>query len=456
MTSLEDNLRATLRARAESVAPLGDVLARVEIRARGLRRRRTVSAVVAGVAVLAGVSVAVPLLDRGEERVSFAGPSPAPSAAPSASAVAGPPQAFDPARPWEYRGDPSVLNGLGSAAPGVWGDAHGVDDIGVAPLFGQVYEPSGRAELVFVATTDRPYLVVARAAPAGTSARPELLLDVPLPSTPVLALALPGDEAARLLLLAGPQVTTLQYGPDSASEFSDLAALAPGVGTGPLDGNLTTDLIRAATPDGTEVYRGPAPDPAGADSTLPRPDNALDWPTRGTVDPALEARAVRAFATAFGDPGAVVGHTVLFAGANDSGQRYVVLQAWLGDGPAFSFAWIETPGRDPEPVLQPAIAADEKVVAILLTGIPGRTTDELVVVPVPGTGQVLYRPTANGRFAPVSDTGLEASDGVVLVGRERGADGDAIRLLDGDGRTDRPPLFEGTVFDLLCGINGCG
>ncbi len=149
-----------------------------------------------------------------------------------------------------------------------------------------------------------------------------------------------------------------------------------------------------------------------------------------------------------------VGHTVLFTGGNDAGQRYIVLQAWIGAGPAYSFGYVQTPGRDPEPVLQPAIAADEKIVAILLTGIPGGTADELVVVPVPGTGQVLYRQSPQASFAPVDH--LPGGDGVAVVERAYGADTDELQLLDGDGRGDRPPLFQSTVFDLLCGISGCG
>ena len=58
------------------------------------------------------------------------------------------------------------------------------------------------------------------------------------------------------------------------------------------------------------------------------------------------------------------------------------------------------------------------VVAILLTEIPGRTIDELVVLPQPGTGEVLYKTAGTDQGRPVTVEGL---DGVALVDRELGA-----------------------------------
>jgi len=69
------------------------------------------------------------------------------------------------------------------------------------------------------------------------------------------------------------------------------------------------------------------------------------------------------------------------------------------------FGWIESPGRAPEPVLQPLTEPGEPVVAILLTEIPGRTTDALIV--------------------------------------------------DGNGDPANP-TFDGTVLRLLCSQKGCG
>ena len=149
---------------------------------------------------------------------------------------------------------------------------------------------------------------------------------------------------------------------------------------------------------------------------------------------------------------------MLFLGSNDPGQRYVVMQAWTAGQPAQSFGWIETPGRDPEPVLQPPLVEGEQVVAILLTQVPGQTSDELVVVPAPGTGQVLY-----GGYDDLTPASMPSElDGVALVDRPYDAQEDVLRLLDGDGRPLPMPGDVGgpsgqvRVFDLLCGVKGCG
>ena len=51
--------------------------------------------------------------------------------------------------------------------------------------------------------------------------------------------------------------------------------------------------------------------------------------------------------------------------------------------------------------------------------------------------------------------GQDFLDGVVLVDRDRTADRDRLQLLDGDGDPARP-LFQGPVFNLLCGLKECG
>jgi hypothetical protein len=96
----------------------------------------------------------------------------------------------------------------------------------LTPLWGQVDEPSGQVELVFVATVDgEARWGLARSSESG----PEFPVDEPLPSPAVaLAAALSGDEVARLVVVAAPEVGALEHSPDDASEFATMQELAPG------------------------------------------------------------------------------------------------------------------------------------------------------------------------------------------------------------------------------------
>src|SRR4051812_40613978 len=80
MTPLDDELRRTLSARAETVAPSSDPLTGIESRARGLRRRRPAGAVPGAVAAIAAGAPAGPaLMPGGKDRLEPAGPSPTPT-----------------------------------------------------------------------------------------------------------------------------------------------------------------------------------------------------------------------------------------------------------------------------------------------------------------------------------------------------------------------------------------
>ena len=84
-----------------------------------------------------------------------------------------------------------------------YGARHGGAGALLTPLWGQVDEPSGRSEMVFLATvgTEDRWGVV-RSSESGA----EFVVDEPLPDQ-VLALAavLPGDEVARLVVVALPR-----------------------------------------------------------------------------------------------------------------------------------------------------------------------------------------------------------------------------------------------------------
>ena len=85
--------------------------------------------------------------------------------------------------------------------------------------------------------------------------------------------------------------------------------------------------------------------------------------------------------------------------------------------------------------------------------------EQLVVVPAPGTGQVLY-----GGYDDLSPAPMPSElDGVAIVDRLPDAQGDVVQLLDGDGQPMTMPRAAGggpdgqiTVQNLLCGVKGCG
>ncbi|MBW3641083.1 MAG: hypothetical protein KY451_14830 [Actinobacteria bacterium] len=456
MSPLDDELRAALRGRASVLTPAPDPLAGIERRAKRIRRNRVAASVAGSALAVAAIALAVPALapsalpDQLPPPVATPGPTVAPSPAPSPAQQVNP-YALDPADPWPYRGDPEVrTQGDLDAYTVEFAARRGVltDDVRLTPLFGQVYEPSV-PELFYVATVTSSgdsWWGVVQASESG----PELLVDVPLPDgTTALPAALPGDEVARLLVVAAPSVGRIEYGPDDASGWTAMTSIADGVAITPLEGDPAADQVRMLGPDGQVVFSGLAPDAdAPEPATTGDPDNVLGWPVRGVADAALEERAARGFAQAKGVARAEVSFSVLVTGNNDPGQRYTVLQAWVTGQPAQVFGWVESPGRDPEPQLRPVTEPGTAAVAILLTEIPGRTTDELVVVPRPGTGEVLYKTSATAQGRPVTVDGL---DGVALVDRELGAEGDSIVLLDGDGKQ----TFERPVSDLLCGETGC-
>ena len=467
MSPLDDELRRTLQSRASLLDPAADPFPAVEARARSIKRRRATGAV-AGAAlavglIAGGIPVVTAALDSTSTRQDL-GPAddPTPPTSPSPSPttdVATSRYALDPQNPWAYRGDPMVIaEGSEQVYASEWATRHGTTPANITfePLFGQVWEPSQLAEVVYVATltqTGESFWGVVTATEGG----PEFVYDVPLPDdTAILAAPLAGDEVARLLILAAPEVTSVEYAPtgtDWAAAVSSDGAGAPGAYIKGLEGDPATDRVRALV-GGDVIDEIDAPDFAAQGSVDGAPSNALPWPIRGRNDDALVLRAVAGYARAVEADPATVEHRTLFVGDNDSGQKYVLLEAWTPSGRAQSFGWIETPGRAPEPVLQPEIKPDTVVLALLLTDVPGSTVDQLVVVPAPGTGQVLYG-EAPSEYRPAGDGSQDHLDGVVIIARQKGAQGDMLKVYDGDGDLSAPPMFEGTVDSLLCGATSC-
>lgn len=341
------------------------------------------------------------------------------------------------------------------------------------------------------------------------------LRDLPLaPATRALTTALPGDEAPRLLVIAAPQVETLRYTTDgkaTGDREMDTSG-ARGVGLTVLDGDPAADrvavlrpvrpgeLISVCKPVGWlcpygVLFEGPAPDPVEApaassppttrptteattrpataspksppSSPSPQPSapppttappptpvaptNLLGWPARGTVPAKADLTSARAaYATTLGraDEADDVSLEVLFGGDLDGGTRFLVGQAWLPGEPARAIGWASPTEAGELVQVGPATPVGTVVLGFLL---PGSTTDTLVVVPQPRTGQVEYGENDATEFQPV---GVNSTDGVVLIDRSPSATTDQLRLLDGNGDLDNP-TFQGPVSSLLCGVGGC-
>lgn len=459
MSPIDDELRSALQGRADLLLPAADPLLGIERRAKQIRRNRVAASLTGTALAVAAIAVAVPALTPSQMR-TVAPPASSTSPAPSAEPAPASPAAFSFEDPWTYRGGRDVIaNGNAETFTREWAASRGVgeDEVDVVPLYGEVYEPSGAAQVVYAArvrgTEDQEYgLVVA------TEGGPEFVASQPLTrTTTVMVLPAPGDEVPRLLVVAAPDTRRLEYAPDGEA-FRELAQSTlyddvQGTGVTPLEGDLSADAVRVTYADGgSETVAVPDPE-GGSEGGATGPDNLLGWGFRGQADPELEERAARGYATAVGAARQDVEYEVLLTGGNDGGQAYTVLQAWTGDGPAQVFGWIESPGRDPEPQLRPATDPGAPVVAILLTEVPGQTASQLVLIPEPATGAVLYTARPGAAERPVQPAaGL---DGVVIIDRDPADEGvDRLRLLDGDGDLDAP-TFDGAVSDLLCGVRGC-
>ena len=459
MSPIDDELRSALQRRATAVPPSPDPLAGIERRAARMRRNRVAASVAGSVLAVAVVATAVPLLTGptvpDAPPVALTPPTGAPTAAPTASpspAVPSTSYELSTASPWAYRGTPlpDLGDGLIATVTREYATKRGVgeDAVALTPLWGQVWEPSGQPELVFLAVVDgESRWGYAR----GSESGPEFAVDEPLPEPPVaLAAALPGDEVARLVVVAAPTVGALEHSPDVAGEYATMAALAPGVGTTALEGDpagatyrvrdaqgavlLRTGVPQVAGPDG-EAETPPQPEVTGA---LTEPSNVVDWPLRGEVPEEQERAALARAADTAGVPADQVAARMLF-GAERDGLFYGVAQVWYG-GDARFFSWRSQ-------VDQPDVMA----ASLHPPTAPGPAVfgevydDVLVVLPEPRTGQVLYAPDADAKPVAVPDQGTEAA---VLVQRPPAAVGDRLLILDGNGDPARP-VYRGAVAELL-------
>ena len=109
MTPIDDELRSLLHKRADRVASPPDPMAGIESRARRMRRNRVAASVAGAALAVAAIAVAVPSLvpghDRDRDTVATTPTPTAPAVAPTYG-----PNELDPANPWAYRGDATLLH----------------------------------------------------------------------------------------------------------------------------------------------------------------------------------------------------------------------------------------------------------------------------------------------------------------------------------------------------------
>ena len=452
MSPLDDELRGLLHARAGTVSPAPDPLTGIEQRAARMRRNR-VAATVAGAALaVTAVAVGVPALVSDHDRAGgtqFATPGASASASPPPTATPSP-DALDPAQPWPYRGDAAVLgNSTLDTVRRDWATRHPASTL--TPLYGHVYEPSGRPEIVFLsrdAGGDR--WGVSTTSPSGTS----FLADEPLPAdTSVLMAPLPGDEVPRLLVLAGPNTGDMSYALDGQS-FHTYVGTDPGVAFVPLQGDTSQDAVRVLPGNGDAahpVFLGPAPDaPPGTTPPTGAPSNALQWMPRGETPSAdLMSKAELAFAQAGGNPAAKVTAKVLYAGSTADGHHYVFFQAWTPGQKARTAGYGIDPQGTGTPFYGPLIGAEPSLLAFDAGGNQGK--ELLILLPRPGVGRVRYAPSSSAPFQDVA-SGRSSINDVALIDRDPKATSDRVEVHAGDDSI----VLTAPVMTLLCGASGCG
>ena len=440
MSPLDDELRAVMHARADVLSPSPDPLAGIESRARGLRRRRVAASVAGAAMALAAIAVAVPTLGL---------PSSSPQGDQFAAGPVTPgPAALDPKQPWTFRGT-APDTGTADTYQREWGVKHPGSTLTL--LFAEINEFSGAQEAFFVATggSDGDRYGYVRSSESG----PEFDVDEPY-SSPQAALqfALPGDEGvSRLFVVASPESKSVERAADG-SDFRPMTTLAAGIGITPLEGDTSKDEVRVIGSNGKVVY-----EQEGRDREAAQPSNVLaSWPQRGSAGIGFpEDNLLARFAQASGRPGeeSKATYRSLFSGSNDGGVRYTFGQAWFEGELAHNVGFITGGTNGTEFFYGRVTPQDPAVLAFVVSSSPGSSVDELVVIPQPGTGQVLYSPQSTGAFKPV--TGQGHLDGVVIIDRSTTPGGDRLQLLDGDGDLNNP-TYEGPVLPLLCGNKGCG
>jgi hypothetical protein len=454
MSPLDDELRALFHRRADVLAPAADPMAGIELRAKRMRRNRVTASVAGTALAVAAIAVAVPLLRPASHgpATQFGTPG------PSAPAVLEPSPSnglnLDPQHPWAYRGDKALIAGTElTSLRTEWARIHPGSSL--SPLFGQVYEPTKKPEIAFVATSpDGDRWGVATTSEAGWG----FSVDEPLSGpTPVLMAALTGDKVPRLIILASPRTGQISYARDGAN-FQTYPGLDVGVVFVPLEGDTSHDAVQVLDGNGNidaPVFTGPAPDaatntPSPAPGGSP-PANALEWAPRGAVpSTALLEQATAAFATSLGAKRQDVEVRVLYAGTDKANADYVFLQAWIHGEQAHTFGFVSDGKGGGEPFLGPVIAAKHPVILAFVIAFP--QSESLVLIAQPGVGPFSYATSATAAYQQVGN-GRSDLNNVAVIDRDARATSDRIEVLAGDGMQ---VLYRGALQPLLCGATSCG
>jgi hypothetical protein len=274
------------------------------------------------------------------------------------------------------------------------------------------------------------------------------------PSQSVVAFAV-GRDKGTLIVVAAPDAT-VEYASNGNGyqPISDIGQAPKGVGLVPIEAEDPNDTIRVTEADGSQVVQ-PAPDwtaPAGSP-----PANLLTtWIHRGdaTQQPPT-SDVLHAFTQAVGRTDESKAHYLSLFDGVSRGVRYTIGQAYYdGDRRAHTFGYTTGGTSGPQAFLGPETPMDTELVALLVDSIPGSSTDLLVLVPRPGTGQLSYAPDASSKLMPVA-SGRSDLNGIGLVDRSQTATNDRIEQLDGDGNIDRP-IYRGPLAPFLCAAKACG
>ena len=453
MAPLDDELRAALRTRADALAPSPDPLAGIERRARGIRRRRIAASV-------AGAALAVSAVAVGATALQPAGrPGPAPFASPS---VAPSGAAVTSQRPRNAEGWPTLA---GTSAFDVlvkttWAAAHRAKpaDVSLEVLYRGVTGDAGQVGAYQLWTSVTPARIVIAAA---TNGRTLLLTDEVAKHLIAYRAIVPGLAVPWVVVVGSPDLVKIEYaenGVDFVQQPGTRTALF--ARTGP--NSTKQDEVRLLDRKGfsyTTPANPPGPTDGAPGTSDGEPTNLLgSWPERGDASAGPDVGELKTrFAQARNRAGEAskAQYRSLWSSMTTSGVRYTVGQAWFtGDPTAIGVSFATGGTNGPAFFLGRATPADPALLAFVIDSLPGATTDLLVVVPRPGTGQVSYAATATGRFTPEA-SGRSDLNGVGLIDRSRTASGDRLEILDGDGNLDKP-LYRGPVTPLLCGQKGCG
>ena len=221
---------------------------------------------------------------------------------------------------------------------------------------------------------------------------------------------------------------------------------------------ITVPSLLPGDPTGklTPATQGPTPTaPQTTEPAAQFPANLLQtWPQRGTANrPPSVDELVRAFADGMNRSADVgqVRYRDLFVGDTGKGEAFTVGQAWFdGEGKAYNVSYTTGTPDGPVFALGKPTRRDPVALAFLIPNLAGMS-DLLVVVPQPGTGQVLYSPGSD-HYRPI--TGQDRYDGVVVIDRPTGTLLDQLELLNGDGDADAP-MYKGFVEPFLCDMDEC-